>query len=137
MVVNLVELSTAIISIQNHLKRKVSDIIFISNHFTVVNIILVPFNICYAGTALVISQALPNDSGYVYCTDRNKGIKQMCPSDTQVSFEIGGCVNKTSKSKKETNILIRSHLYCFSKYNSFPSWISMCFRALSKWWCVF
>jgi hypothetical protein len=40
-----------------------------------------------------------NYSGYVYCTGRGKGIKQMCPEGSKVSYDIGGCVNTTSKWK--------------------------------------
>jgi hypothetical protein len=51
-------------------------------------------------------RALYNFSGYVYCTSRTKGIKQMCPPGTEVSCDSDsdiyrclneGCVNKTSK----------------------------------------
>jgi hypothetical protein len=64
--------------------------------------ILVPFNVCERQNILDGVRALHNFSGYVYCTGRNKGIKQMCPPGTEVSGEIGehikkGCVNKTSK----------------------------------------
>jgi len=97
MVVNLVESLLAMISIQNHLKRKVSVIIFICAHHTIVYIILVPFNVCYRQNIIDEVRALHNGSGYVYCTRRNKGIKQLCPPGTEVSYEIGGCVNKTSK----------------------------------------
>jgi hypothetical protein len=66
---------------------------------TVVNIILVPLNVCYAPNILSEVRPLHNYSGYVYCTDRKKGIKQICPEGTKASSEIGGCVNTTSKRK--------------------------------------
>ena len=74
-----------------------SVIIFICDHRTIVYIILVPVDICYMESIFQIVRPLQNYSGYVYCTDRKRGIKQMCPSGTEVSYEIGGCVNKTSK----------------------------------------
>ena len=79
------------------MQTKVSVIIFICDHQTTVYIILVPPGICYMRS--IFKDVLPvhNDSGYVYCTDRNKGLKQMCPPGTKMSYEIGGCVNKTSK----------------------------------------
>ncbi len=97
MVVNLIESLLERISIGNHLKRKVSVIIFICDHHTTVYIILVPVDICYMQSILQIVQPLQNYSGYVYCTGRKRGIKQMCPPGTELSYEIGGCVNKTSK----------------------------------------
>ena len=115
----------------------VSVIIFICGYHTIVYIILVPFNVYYRQNIVDEVRALHNFSGSAYCTHRNKGIKQMCPSGTEVSYEIGRCVNKTSKWKKENSILICSHLYCFSKYISIFNWISMCFTTLSKWWCLF
>jgi hypothetical protein len=51
-------------------------------------------------------RALHDFSGYVYCTGRNKGIKQMCPPGTKVPCDSDsdvyrcineGCVNKTSQ----------------------------------------
>ncbi len=105
MVVNLIESLLAMISIQNHLKRKVSVIIFICNHHTIVCIILVPFNVCDRPNVMDKVRPLHNVSGYVYCTLYNKGIKQMCPPDTEIGGCIykgcidRGCVNKTSKWK--------------------------------------
>ncbi len=66
------------------------------------NIILVPFNVCERQNIVGEVRVLHDFSGYVYCTGRNKGIKQMCPPGTEVSGEIGeyidkGCVNTTSK----------------------------------------
>ncbi len=108
MVVNLIESLFEMISISNHMKRKVSVIIFICDHHTIVYIILVPFNVCYKHNFVAKEvRTLHNFSGYVYCTGRNRGIKQMCPPGTEVSREISecinegcvnkGCVNKTSK----------------------------------------
>jgi hypothetical protein len=77
----------------------VSIIICICSHRTNFNIILEPFNICYAENIFDEVRPFHNYSGYVYCTDRRKGIKQMCPEGTKVSYKIGGCVNKTSKRK--------------------------------------
>jgi hypothetical protein len=97
MVVNLIEPLLERISIGNHLKRKVSVIIFICDHHTTVYIILVPVDICYVVNIIDKVWPLQNSSGYVYCTGRKRGIKQMCPPGTEISYEIGGCVNKTSK----------------------------------------
>jgi hypothetical protein len=102
MLVNLIESLVAMISIQNHLKKKVNVIIFIYGHHTIVYIILVPFNVCYSPNTVHGVRPLHDLSGYVYCTDRNKGIKQLCPPGTEVlyvQYEIYGCVNKTSKCK--------------------------------------
>lgn len=79
------------------MKRKVSVIIFICDHHTTVYIILVSFDVCYRPSTVYEVWPVHNYSSYVYCTDRNKGLKQMCPPGTEVSYEIGGCVNKTSK----------------------------------------
>jgi len=57
----------------------------------------IPVNVCYRPSAVVYDVfPLYNYSGYVYCTGLNKGIKQMCPSGTELSYRIGGCVNKTT-----------------------------------------
>jgi hypothetical protein len=48
---------------------------------------LVPFNVCDRQNIVHEVRALPNFSEYVYCTSRNKGIKQMCPPDTEVSYD--------------------------------------------------
>ncbi len=69
--------------------RKVFDLT------TIVSIILVEDSLCTNPLAWVDS--LANSSGYVFCTDIHKGIVQRCPSDTVVSFKVGGCVNRTSK----------------------------------------
>jgi hypothetical protein len=72
------------------------------DHHTIVYIILVPFNVCETANILEEVRQLHNVSGYVYCTGHNKGIKQMCPPDTEVSYvsyQVHGCVNKTSKCK--------------------------------------
>ena len=77
--------------------RKVSVIIFICDHHTTVYIILVPLDVCYRSSIVKGVLPIQNYSGYVYCTDRKKGLKQICPLGTKVSYEIGGCVNKTSQ----------------------------------------
>ncbi len=103
MLVNLIESFLAMISIQNHLKKKVSVTIFICNHHTIVYIILVPFNVCYIANSVKEVRPLHDFSGYVYCTVDNKGIIQMCPPGTEIGGCIykgcynKGCVNKTSK----------------------------------------
>jgi hypothetical protein len=97
MLVNLIESLFEMISISNHMKRKVSVIIFICDHHTTVYIILVPFDVCYRPSTVYEVLPVQNYSSYVYCTDRNKGLKQMCSPGTKVSYKIGGCVNKTSK----------------------------------------
>ena len=40
---------------------------------------------------------LEDRSGYAYCITVFSGIVELCPPGTEVSFEVGGCVNKTSK----------------------------------------
>jgi hypothetical protein len=62
---------------------------------TIVNFILVGDGLCESPQLLLDS--MPNVSGYVYWVGRQKGIVRRCPSDTVVSFEVGGCVNRTSK----------------------------------------
>ena len=69
------------------------------DYHTIVYIILVPFEVCKRTNVVNEVRPLHNVSGYVFCTYPNKGIKQLCPLDTELSYEIGGCVNKTSKCK--------------------------------------
>ncbi|CAF1197577.1 unnamed protein product [Adineta steineri] len=57
-----------------------------------------PLNVCEPHYIPGRVAALQNSSGYVYCTFYDKGIKQMCPPGTEVSLEIGGCVNKTTNT---------------------------------------
>jgi len=58
----------------------------------------IPFEVCEWPNIIDEVRPLHNVSGYVFCTDRNKGIKQLCPPDTELSYEIGGCVNKTTNT---------------------------------------
>jgi hypothetical protein len=85
--------------------------IFMCGHHTIINIILVPFNVCERDNILDIATQLHNLSGYVYCTGPNKGIKQMCPPGTEVlyvSYRVSGCVNKTSKYKTQSYFDLKS-----------------------------
>jgi hypothetical protein len=85
------------ISIKYHMKLKVSGIFLICAHLNIVYIILVSYDDCSLWALLGSLISLRNTSGYVYCTTPGSGIKQLCPLGAKVSFNIDGCVNKTSK----------------------------------------
>ena len=72
-------------------------IFLVCGHVGIVHIILVPFEDCshmfFGGPV----RPFGNGSGYIYCTGPASGIKQLCPPGTEVSYYIGGCVNKTSE----------------------------------------
>ncbi|CAF1345014.1 unnamed protein product [Rotaria sordida] len=40
-----------------------------------------------------------NQTGYVFCTGYNKGIEQLCPPGTEMTFRDGGCFNKTTNTR--------------------------------------
>jgi hypothetical protein len=97
LVLNMNEPSTLSILMPMRTKLMVSMILLISDHVSIVHIILVPQEDCYlvySGNPLM---SMNNDTGYVYCTAATSGIKQLCPPGTEVDFNMGGCANKTSE----------------------------------------
>ena len=98
MVVNMIDPLMAMNLIQNYMKLKVNIILSTyTRHFSIIHIILVPSNLCSSYNVFQTVTQLDKNSGYVFCTGDNKGIQQLCPPGTEVTFQDGGCVNKTSK----------------------------------------
>ena len=94
----------AMIAIRNYTKLTVSVILWTCDHLSIAHIILVPCGHCETLNIHNGVYKWLNSSAYVFCTGPNKGIKQLCPPDTEVTYEVSGCVNKTSKWK-ENNML--------------------------------
>ncbi len=93
----MIEPLLVMISIKNHTKLIVSIIFVICDQLSIVRITLVTNGDCrplYVGGPLLPSG---NYSGYIYCIESDVGIRQICPSGTEVTFRIGGCVNITSE----------------------------------------
>ncbi|CAF1434417.1 unnamed protein product [Rotaria sordida] len=55
-------------------------------------------NFCDEKNVFETVMQFDNKSGYVFCTGPKKGIQQLCPPGTEVSFQVGGCVNKTTNT---------------------------------------
>jgi len=53
-------------------------------------------DVCYTNNNFFGVWKLANYSGYCWCTGKNLGILEFCPSGTKASYAVGGCVNETS-----------------------------------------
>ncbi|CAF4266059.1 unnamed protein product, partial [Rotaria sordida] len=58
----------------------------------------IAFDLCYYYNVAKTVRRFKNKSGYVFCTGYNKGIEQLCPPGTEVTFQVGGCINKTTNT---------------------------------------
>ena len=98
MVGNMIEPLQVMSSIRNYMKLKVSVILLVYTHHLsiILHILLASSDVCYTNIPWYVWK-LSNDSGYVWCTGKNQGIIQLCPSGTKASHSVGGCVNETSK----------------------------------------
>jgi hypothetical protein len=93
----MLELLTVMILMPNHMQLKVRWILLICNHLIMIQNTLVPFTECRDFAPVVNLVGYRNNSRYMYCVSAVDIIPQSCPSGTEVSFKLGGCVNKTSK----------------------------------------
>ncbi len=117
---NMLEPLTVMNLMQNYTKLRVSRIFLIYDHFIIIHIILVPVEMCQIVFMLDTNIApYQNRSGYIYCASTSVTILQLCPSGTEMTFQVGGCVNKTSKTEKK----IRFEVLCVVLANTtvFPA----------------
>jgi hypothetical protein len=118
---NMLEPLTVMNLMQNYTKLRVSRIFLIYDHFIIIHIILVPVEMCQIVFMLDTNIApYQNRSGYIYCASTSVTILQLCPSSTEMTFQVGGCVNKTSKTEK---IIFRFEVLCVVLANTtvFPA----------------